>query len=408
MAKVLIVGGGASGLVAGIVAARQGAKVTILEKLGRVGKKILTTGNGRCNISNRYCSVDQLHGDESGFVKSALQRFSVEDTIQFFEELGVHIKEESLGKLYPNSDQAASVLDVLRYEVERLKIDVQCDSKVTKIERRKKDFVIHCNEDKKYYAQKVIIATGGKAAPKLGCDGDGYHLLKEYGHCTSPLFPALVQIKLLSDYLKRVKGVKFMGTVSALVESEIMRVQQGEILYTDYGISGPPLLQLSRVIGDGLRQNKHVTLKVDMMDRYTNEELDQMLLKRATDMPFKTMEDSLIGLINKRLIIPYLSLAEIDKGKQVSQFTKAERLRLVSILKGLSLEVSGTKSWNEAQVTAGGILTKDIDRETMESKLIKGLYIVGELQDVDGDCGGFNLQWAWSSGYVAGDEASKK
>ncbi|WP_105615929.1 BaiN/RdsA family NAD(P)/FAD-dependent oxidoreductase [Vallitalea okinawensis] len=406
MSKVIVVGGGASGLMAAIIAAREGASVVLLEKLSRVGKKILATGNGRCNISNRFADSQYYHGKNKKFILSAFNQFTVDKTINFFEEIGVHIKEESSGKLYPYSDQASSVLDLLRYELGRLQIEEICDAEVTKINRNKKGFKISTKDNKTFYSDKVIVAVGGKAAPNLGTNG-AYDLVERLGHHKTNIFPALVQIRLEADFLKALKGVKLIGCCRVLSNGKCLREEQGEILFTDYGISGPPILQLSRKVGESIDKKESTHLSVDMIPEYTHEELRDLLLFRYHNMPNKTVEESLQGLMNKRLCRVLVKVANIDLQKKCSELSKKERERLIKVIKELTLKATGTQSWMNAQVTAGGILTNEVNPSTLESKYVKGLYLTGEILDIDGDCGGFNLQWAWSSGYVAGLNAAR-
>lgn len=404
--KIVIIGGGASGLVAAIVAARNGAKVTILERKDRIGKKILATGNGRCNLTNMHCSSKYFHGGDKDFITNILEQFDVNETLEFFSELGIYPITVDSGKVYPNSLQASSVLDVLRLEVDRLKINIECNAEVTKIERSN-NFVVY-TKDKKYYGNKIIIAAGGKSSPDLGSNGSGFTLAKSLGHTIKKTIPSLVQLKSGADFLKQIKGVKINALAKILDENnEIMRKEYGEILFTDYGISGPPILQISRIASDYLNDNKRVSVDIDFFHDLSDKELDQILLKRLTSMPNKTIQENFIGLINKRLINIIVKEAGIALNKKSADIKKEERNKLVSILKKFSLIITGTNQWNQSQVTAGGIITSEIDEVTLESKKVKDVYLAGEVIDVDGDCGGYNLQWAWSTGVVAGMNASK-
>ncbi|QUH31720.1 BaiN/RdsA family NAD(P)/FAD-dependent oxidoreductase [Vallitalea guaymasensis] len=403
--KIVIIGGGASGLVAAIVAARNGAKVTILERKDRIGKKILATGNGRCNLTNMHCSSKYFHGGDKDFITNILEQFDVNKTLEFFSELGIYPINVDSGKVYPNSLQASSVLDVLRLEVDRLKINIECNAEVTKIERSN-NFVVY-TKDKKYYGNKIIIAAGGKSSPDLGSNGSGFTLAKSLGHTIKKPIPSLVQLKSGADFLKQIKGVKINALAKIIDENnEIMRKEYGEILFTDYGISGPPILQISRIASDYLNDNKRVSVDIDFFHDLSEKELDQILLKRLTSMPNKTIQENFIGFINKRLINIIIKEAGIAMNKKSADIKKEERNKLVSILKKFSLIITGTNQWNQSQVTAGGIITSEIDEVTLESKKVKDVYLAGEVIDVDGDCGGYNLQWAWSSGVVAGMNAS--
>lgn len=405
MPKVLVVGGGAAGMMAGISARNHGADVTILERNNRVGKKILATGNGRCNYTNVNLSIENYHGNNPKFAYSCLSKFGVDKTLDFFEQLGITPAIEDNGKVFPLSYQSSSVLDVLRFELEELGIQVITDGFVVDIKKDKK-FELTLEDGRKVYGDRVILATGGNAAPNTGSDGNGYTLAENMGHSIAEIFPGLVQLKLEGNIFKQVDGVKFVGTVGLYNGNQLIKEDSGDILFTNYGISGPPILQLSRIALKCLKDNKDVELKVAIIHSKTEEELYNYLIYRFGFMAKKTIEIGLIGLINKRLILPILKELGIDKNKQIASLSNDEVSRLSKILTDWRFKISGSKSFKDAQVTAGGVDTDEIDNSTMESKLVDGLYFAGEIVDIDGDCGGFNLQWAWSSGYVAGRNAS--
>lgn len=405
--RVVIVGGGAAGMTAGIVARRNGAEVVILEQMNRVGKKILATGNGRCNLTNENIDITRYHGKNPSFALNALGQFNIEHTVQFFEYMGISCKAEDGGKVYPRSDQSSSVLDVLRYEIERLGIDEKVEAGVKSIHPGKKEFTVVLRDGEELKGDRVIIAAGGKAAPNLGSNGSGYGLVIPFGHKLIDPFPALVQLKLSAPFLKALKGVKFIGAAVIGIGNEELRREIGEILFTDYGISGPPIFQLSRRAGEQLQTGRKPWIEVDMFPGYSKEELVNMLSIKLGYQPQKPLDFSFVGLINKRLVPVILREAGIEDIKKQCQSIKSNEFEnIIRILKNWRFEVTGTNSWSDAQVTAGGIDVSDIDSATMESKLIPGLYFAGEVMDIDGDCGGFNLQWAWSSGYVAGINAS--
>ncbi|MBM7614316.1 BaiN/RdsA family NAD(P)/FAD-dependent oxidoreductase [Alkaliphilus hydrothermalis] len=405
--KILIIGGGAAGLIAAIAAARNGGEVTILERMNRVGKKILATGNGRCNLTNTNTNIKRFHGNNPKFAFGALGQFDVQQTMDFFEFLGVKCKVEDEGKVYPYSDQASSVLDVMRYELEKLEVKEYCEVEVIKIKKVKDAFQVILSDGKTLKGDKVILATGGKASPKLGSNGSGYQLAEDLGHKINPVFPALIQLKLKANYLKQIKGVKFIGQAAISVGGNTLRVEGGEILWTDYGISGPPILQLSRSASEMLEKQKKPLVHVDMFPQLTSEELEEILQLRLAYQPERSLDFSFVGLINKKLIPVVLKEAGIQQiSKPAREVGSKEIKKIVAQLKDWRAEITDTQAWDHAQVTAGGVDVGDIDPKTMESKLVSGLYIVGELLDIDGDCGGFNLQWAWSSGFIAGDHAS--
>lgn len=405
MPKVLIIGGGAAGMMAAIASKRNGADVTVLERNNRVGKKILATGNGRCNYTNVNLNIDNFHGENPKFAYSSLSKFSVEDTMNFFERLGITPAIEDNGKVFPLSFQSSSILDVLRFELEDLGIEVLTDSFVSDI-RKEDRFILTLNNGKKIYGDKVILATGGNAAPNTGSDGYGYKLANSLGHTIVDVFPGLVQLKLEGDIFKQVDGVKVLGKASLYKEGELIKKDIGDILFTNYGISGPPILQISRTALEYLNSGCKVELGVSIIHTKTQEELYDYLKYRFSFMPKKTIEIGLIGLINKRFILPILKEINIDKDKQIAYLSNEEIRQMTEILTDWRFNIIGSKSFKDAQVTAGGINTNEINPATMESKLVEGLFFAGEIVDIDGDCGGFNLQWAWSSGYVAGKNSS--
>lgn len=405
MTKVLVIGGGAAGMMAAISAKNNGADVTILERNNRVGKKILATGNGRCNYTNMNLSINNYHGENSKFPYSCLSQFDVNRTIDFFEQLGITPAVEQNGKVFPLSYQSSSVLDVLRFELEYLDIEVITEANVIDIKKNSK-FIVTLKDGRKMYSDKVILTTGGKAAPNTGSDGNGYILAEKLGHNIVEPFPGLVQLKLEGDFLKKVDGVKFLGTAKLYKQNKLIKEDTGDILFTNYGISGPPILQLSRTAIEYLNKDLNPSLSVSIIHTKDQDELYAYLQYRFSFMPEKTIEIGLIGFINKRLIVPILKEIEIDKNKQIAHLSKEEINKIATVLTDLRFNIIGSKSWKNAQATAGGIKTDKIDSSTMESKLVKGLYFAGEIVDVDGDCGGFNLQWAWSSGHIAGKNSA--
>lgn len=399
--RIIVVGGGAAGMMAAIVAKRKGAIVTLLERNDRVGKKLLTTGNGRCNYTNLNLNMDNYHGINSSFSEFGLTEFNQNDTIDFFEKLGISPANEDNGKVFPLSFQASSILDVLRYELEYQGVELITNAYVVDISKKDK-FIVKLKDGKVFTSDKVIMATGGMAMPASGSDGNGYSILKKLGHTTTDIFPGLVQLKLEGNIFKQINGVKFIGTAGIYHKDNLIAKDRGDILFTDYGISGPPILQISRKAIEYTNNGKDVELKVSIIDTMTSKDLYEYLIKRFTNLWMKDLEESLIGLINKRLILPVIKQLDLDKSQNVANISNDDILRLADLLTSWSFKVTGNRGWGQAQITAGGINTNEINSKTMESKLIKGLYIVGELIDIDGDCGGFNLQWAWSSGYIAG------
>jgi len=383
---IAVIGGGASGIMAAIFAARTGKNVCILEKNPRIGKKILATGNGRCNFTNINAKQKDYNTE---FVSSCLARFSPKDVISFFKELGMLSKEEAEGRVYPLSGQATAVLDVLRLELARLSVKEIVDFDVQKIEKTNDGFVIFSKNDK-VEAKKVVVATGGMASPKSGSDGKGYELLKSFGHHTTRLVPSLVQLKTE----KSIGGVRAYGKVT----TQSGKSDTGEIQFNNYGISGIPVFGLAKYVQKG------ESVFLDLLPDYTQDEVVKILKNK----PKQTMETYLIGILNKALGQLLLKECGISPLSRMSDTLKDDEIiKIAKTIKSWRFDVTGTMPWDNAQVTSGGIELCEINPETMESKLVENLYITGEVLDVDGPCGGYNLEWAWASGMVAGSEASR-
>lgn len=395
--KIGIIGGGASGLISAITAKKDNNEVVIFEKEKRVGRKILATGNGRCNMTNTGACEDNYHSGDIGFIRGAINRFWVEDTLALFDEMGILWKEEEKGKVYPYSDTASSVLDVLRRTCEKQGIRTECEFAVSKISKTDNGFEIRCNDGRSEICDRVIIATGGKAGSSLGSDGSGYGLVEEFGHTVTPLYASLVQLKTETEFVRKLKGIKVNAKVTLNG-----RTEEGELLFTDYGLSGPPVFSLSSY----LSEKNEIT--IDFMPEYSVEDLYGMICSRCAYLYDVCLEDFFVGMLNKRVgqaLLKQVGIAPLSR--LASSLSEKEINLLVSGIKGLKLKITGTASWNNAQVTKGGATVTEFNSATMESKLQKGLYACGEILDVDGDCGGYNLQWAWSSGYLAGLNASK-
>lgn len=405
--QVLVIGGGAAGMMAAITAARNGAAVTVLERMDRVGKKLLATGNGRCNLTNLNCDLSHYHGQQTEFARTALSQLPPEAAMKYFAEMGLLSAEEEEARVYPVCGQASAVLAVLRLEMERLGVEVVCQTGIKQINANKKGFQLQSQDGKKFEGQRVVIAAGGKAAPNLGSNGSGYKLLETLGHhCVEP-FPALVQLNLELPHLKQLEGVRFNGAAAISDGEHCLRREVGEFLFTSYGISGIPVLQLSRVASLRLSRHEKSLLDIEFFPALGLDDILSMLKKRLERQPQLAVNASLIGLVHKQLIGVVLKAAGIAPlGKPCREVTPEECFRLLGLLHRWRLPVTGTQSWMRAQVTAGGISTAEIDPAAMQSKLVPGLYLAGEIVDIDGDCGGYNLQWAWSSGYLAGLHAA--
>lgn len=408
MQEVIIVGGGASGLVAAIVAARRGTKVCIIERLNRIGKKILVTGNGRCNMTNSDIAPKYYHSSNQVDFAKVLDRFGYHETESFFKELGIVPLVEGK-KVYPLSEQATSIVDVLRMELERLDVEIISDTKIVQLKPTKKGWQLLSEEGQNFAAKKVIMATGGMTNVGLGCDGTGYELLKHVGHTLKKPFPILVHLISPTSYCKMMKGTKVKANASIFVEGNLMRMEYGEVLFTEDGLSGPPIFQISRVASLAALERKKAEVRLDLFPTLSEDELVAMLYERITLHPERTIENLLIGVVHKRMIMPLLKAAQITSIHRPTENLEYEEIvSLAGVMKGLSFAIDGTRGYKFAQVTAGGISADEIDFETMASLKAKHLYITGEVMDVDGDCGGYNLQWAWATGYIAGESVSRK
>lgn len=387
-----IIGGGASGLAAAIAAASNGNGVTIFEKNDRVGRKILSTGNGRCNMTNINADTSHYHGKNPRFAEGAVKRFWVKETLDFFNDLGVWHKVEEGGRVYPYSDQASAVLDVLRMRTEELGVEVKTGREVKSVTKNKDEFTIKTYGGESFTAGAVIVTTGGRAAPNLGSNGGGYDILKGFGHKITPLRPSLVQIKTETDVVKKLKGIKIQGTLTLGDVTE-----RGEILFTEYGLSGPPVFAASS------RFDGQEYIYLDITPEYSAERLVSMLAERVNRAPKAALENFFVGVLNKRVgqaLLKFLGIEPLSR--YAITLTERDIEKIAATMKRWRFKTEGTMSWNNAQTTKGGADTSEFNPDTMESRLVKGLYAAGEVLDIDGDCGGYNLQWAWSSGYIAG------
>jgi len=403
MKKIIVVGAGASGMMAAIAAARQGAFVTVLEKMEKPGKKLLITGNGRCNLTNKNQSVKNAYrGAGEDFVKQVLGQFTLEDTLAFFGELGLLTRERN-GYVYPYTDQAGSVLELLLQEIRRLKIKMKYGEEVTGIQKTEEGFQVR-TATWSYPCDKVILCAGGKAAPQTGSDGSGYALAAACGHSIKPVYPALVPLKAGGNLPRMLSGTRNQTALSLEIDGKIRHREEGELQWTDYGVSGIVVFQLSRFAAEALEEKKRVRLHIDLMPEYTAEEIEELLAHKEERFPEETAQELLTGLLKKKAAAALVKTAgkKACAGKGQAFYRAA-----LSFLKDLTLEITGTKSFDMAQVCAGGVPEEEISAKTLESLKMPGLYLAGELLDVDAICGGYNLQWAWSSGCVAGFHAGE-
>jgi hypothetical protein len=406
---VAVIGGGAAGFAAAIACAKKknGIKIVILEKEVRVAKKLLATGNGRCNFTNTENGSHHYHGKDGLFQAAANCRFDPVSNIAFFRSLGIMAKIEETGKVYPLSLQASAVVDMLRAESERLGIAVLTESIVEKVSSKEGTFTL-ITSTLPVCAKKVIVATGGMAAPELGGSHRGYDLLTSLGHRLIPIAPSLVKIKTNNRIPNALKGIKVEGLLTLKKEStnEAVGMETGEILFTDYGLSGPPVLQLSRFLC--YENAEDFTLEIDFLPSFTKEDLLDLLNERRVILASCSLEYYLTGLVQKKVGQLLLKEALHSKlSREVNRLEDSELEKICHALKGFPLPVVGTLGWKQSQVTAGGIDVGDFNDTTMESRIVSGLYGAGEVLDIDGDCGGYNLQWAVSSGRLAGESAAE-
>ena len=404
MRHVAVIGGGAAGMMAAITAAREGVKVTILEHKDRIGKKILSTGNGRCNFTNTYQTPACYRSDNRDFAWNIIQKFNVEKTISFFKELGIYPKDRN-GYLYPYSDQAAAILEVLQIEIAKLDICVMTEINVLDIQPVKRG--IRVTTDKKTITvDSVILACGSKAAPVTGSDGSGYQLAKLLGHRIVPVLPALVQLRCAEKFYKSISGVRVQGTVEIYADDISLASDTGEIQLTNYGISGIPVFQVSRYAAKAIYQKQSVTAVLNFMPDMNKDEFLSFLQERITLCPHKTLDEFFTGIFPKKLCELWIRLSRLPKEMRVFDLSGEQLEKLVLLIQHLRTHITETNAFEQAQICCGGVDTTEINPDTLESNYVPGIYFAGELLDVDGICGGYNLQWAWSSGFVAGKEAA--
>ena len=398
--KAGIIGGGASGLAAAITAACGGCDVTVLEHKDRVGKKLLLTGNGRCNLTNLDQDISHYHGADNEFIGRVLKAFSFEDTLAFFEDLGLFYKERN-GCVYPFCDKASAVLDLLRLRLNELKVNVVTDCEVSAVIPKSGGFLIKSSKGD-YGFDKLIIAAGSKAAENTGSDGSGYRLAESLSHTVLKPYPALCALRCREKFMKSLSGIRTRARVNLMIDGFKEASDLGELQLTDYGISGIPVFQISYMAGPAIDKGRSVECHIDFMpDMAETDELIAYLTGRKDMMPLRPVSDFMTGLLNKKLSALIIRLSGIDDKKLSGNMSEDEIRILSDLIKDLTLTVTGTNPFMSAQVCSGGISCDELT-DGLESRLHKGLYFAGEIIDVNGDCGGYNLQWAWSSGAVAG------
>lgn len=455
--SVGVVGGGAAGMMAAIAAARSGAKVTLLEGNDRLGRKILSTGNGKCNLGNEDMGVEAYYTNRPDFLRSCLQKFGTEELLSFFQGIGLMVKSRN-GYLYPACEQASAVLDVLRYEVRDVGVRVVLNCKVEEVEKDSGTGSIRVRGNGMSFSfDRVILACGGRAVPKTGSDGSGFGLARGLGHRLVPTVPALVPLRCREDCFKAVAGVRADACLRVFRQGKCVAQERGELQLTDYGISGIPVFQLSRVVnyilqGNAAKENtaregtakKNVTkenmakesaaekditkentakegmtkedgkrrgeegveVAIDFLPDYGEKDLRNLSLGRKLLRTQRTVEEYFTGMLNKKLMLLFIRLAGL-KPSEAADTADGEKInRVYELCRGWRVHVTGSKSYDNAQVCAGGVPLNEVT-ESLESVRVSGVYFAGELLDVDGKCGGYNLHWAWCSGYIAGSAAAE-
>lgn len=400
--RIGIIGAGASGMAAAIAAAQNPEHhIFLLERQARVGRKLQATGNGRCNLTNLHAQRGGYHGDDPAFSQYAIAQYPPETVLNWFRSLGLYTVSEVSGRVYPYSDQANSVVDVLRFALKRENITFKPGFEVEKLKRQDNEFRIVGREET-ITVDKVIVACGGLAGSKLGGSMAGYQLLRSMGHHCTKLRPALVQIKTDWPGVAGLKGVRAECSAEITRNGVRFACSRGELQFTELGLSGPVMFEISR---DVCREPGQWQCVLDFLPELSEEELTAFLMeRRSIDQPCAEL---FTGILHNRLGMVLVKECGIPRQKPMSELTRAEAEAAAGTAKQFCVHLTEPLGMDSAQVTAGGIVTDEFDRETMESKLVPGLYACGEVLDVDGDCGGYNLQWAWSSGILAGTMAGR-
>lgn len=417
--EIAVIGGGASGMMAALAARKCGSNVTIYEKNDRVGKKILMTGNGKCNFTNldfscAYFRSDSCQDEEKQFF---FDSFGVEDTVRFFEELGLLIKNKN-GYLYPSCEQASVVLDLLRAACNRDGIGMAVRTEVKKLYKKDGKFIIESiqtegdrsasvRSKKEDIFDRVILACGSKAGPKGTASGSGYLLAASLGHHVITPVPALVQLRCKEDFFRQLAGVRVTCGLTLYLDGKETEKERGELQLTDYGISGIPVFQFSRYAAKALLEKKNVKVSIDFLPEFSKEEYSCLIHKRFERKKGERAEEFFLGITNKKIIQLLFKLADLKPDDKIGEHNRRKWEKVFSLLKKFDTQVKECNPFENAQICAGGVSMGEVTK-TLESTLVSGLFFAGELLDIDGRCGGYNLQWAWTSGHIAGENAAKR
>jgi predicted Rossmann fold flavoprotein len=399
--RVAVIGGGASGIMAACYAAGGGNSVVLFEKQKKIGRKILVSGNGRCNITNSAISQEMYHGNNPMVVNNIFARFGFEETVEFFQSIGLPLIEEEKGRMFPASLQATAVVRILEYELKHRGVEVLLHRKIDRIERAGEGFRLITAGKEEHLFDSVILAAGSCACPPAGGSGDGYDLARQLKHTVRDPFPAILPITIPLKTVHRLQGVKWDCLIRVLHDDRVIASSEGELLFTAYGISGPASLDVSRAVNGLVTQNIISVISIDLFPDHSEQELLALLDGLWSDAS-KSVGFSLVGILKTPMPEVLLHMAGIDPGKRAGDLSREERRMLGRFLKSVRLEPGKPRGFNEAVVAAGGVDIDEIDCTKMESRLAKNLYFTGELLDIDGDSGGYNLQFAWSTGAIAG------
>ena len=404
MKQIAVIGAGPAGMTAAIAAARKGAKVIIFERNDIAGKKLHLTGNGRCNFTNVDMHEDFFSFEEGSNASEVLNSVSTQEICDFFADLGV-LSTEKRGCFYPFTGQAGTIQTALLLAMEQLGIEMICNTCIGMIEKENEGFVIH-TDPKKYEFDAVILACGGKAAPKTGSDGFGYRLARGFGHTVSRTYPVLVQLVSDAPDLKKIAGVRCQANVTALVNGKKVASDYGELQLTEYGLSGIPVFNISRFLSKEIEEGQDCVVSVDFIPQIGNDAVEPFISKRLQDLKGYKISDFISGLVHSKLAEYVLKVCKINPDDRVVPADYEKIKKLMESMKNWQFKITGHKGFEHAQVTKGGVFLEEVDAN-MESKLVKGVFFAGEMLDVDADCGGYNLHWAWASGKRAGEMAAK-
>lgn len=397
--NIAIIGAGASGMAAAITAAAAGDnQVLLFERQARVGRKLAATGNGRCNLTNRQTNPNRYHGSSPDFVRPALEAFPPEKVLDFFQTLGLYTVTEPDGKVYPYSDQANSVVDVLRFGLNRPNLQLLAGTEIVSVKKSAGGFRLKAADGQSWESKALIVACGGAAGSKLGGGLSGYQILRSLGHHCTKLCPALVQLKSNPDLVQGLKGIRANAALRLTINGTLLAESWGEVQFTDYGISGPAVFEISRAAASA----EGTVLHLDLLPGFGADDLLSALCIRISRFPTLEAGDLLTGILHNRLGRMLVKACGVSLSSPITALNWKQLNDVVTICHAFVLPIVGNMGMEGAQVTAGGIVTREFDPNSLQSRIVPGLYACGEVLDVDGDCGGFNLQWAWASGLLAG------